>query len=112
MKFWELVSLFRDDRGQLQKVLQAHSDRKYADWLQDFAGIVSQQQREKLDAVVPKQLCEAVLSSHKGKLYKTGTKIRSYRMKSTDVEVSYLEVFRMFGGAFLEEVLEKGSAER
>ena len=53
MKFWELVSLFRDDRSQLQRILQMHFDGKYADWLQDFGNIVAQQQRKKLDEVMP-----------------------------------------------------------
>jgi hypothetical protein len=74
--------------------------------------IVSKQQREKLDAVVPYELCEAALKFHKGKLYRNGSHVRAYRLNSSDAEVSYLEVFRLYGAQFLEEVLEKGSAKR
>ena len=112
MKFWELTSICRDEPDLLAKVLHGYSDQKYANWLDDMANIVSQQQREKLDAVVPHELCEAVLKPHKGKLYKNGPHVRANRLNPTDAEVSYFEVFSLFGAQFLEEVLEKGSAKR
>ncbi|EEE35042.1 hypothetical protein RKLH11_4213 [Rhodobacteraceae bacterium KLH11] len=94
------------------KVLRDYSDQKYADWFDDMPNIVSQQQREKLDAVVPNDVIEAALRCHKGKLYESGMQIRTNRAYPTDTEVSYFEVFRMFGVNFLEDVLEKGSAKR
>ena len=112
MKFWELTSICRDEPDVLAKVLHDYSDQKYANWFNDMPNIVSQQQREKLDAVVPSDLCEVALKSHKGKLYRNGPQVRANRLKPSDLEVSYFEVFRMFGAQFLEEVLEKGSAKR
>ena len=111
MKFWELTSICRDEPDLLAKILRGYSDQKYADWLKDMSSIVSQQHREKLDAVVPSELCETALKSHKGKLYRNGSYIRANRLNPTDAEVSYFEVFRLFGAEFLEEVLEKGSAK-
>lgn len=112
MKFWELTSICRDEPDLLIEALRGYSDQKYADWFDDMPNIVSQQQREKLDAVVPSELCEAALKFHKGKLYKSGSQVRTNRADPSDAEVSYIEVFRMFGANFLEEVLEKGSAKR
>lgn len=112
MKFWELTSILRDEPDLLKKALLDYPDQRYADWFGDMQNVVSQQQREKLDAVMPNELCEAALKSHKGKLYKTGSQVRTNRTNPSEAEVSYFEVFRMFGGDFLEEVLEKGSARR
>jgi hypothetical protein len=112
MKFWELTSVFRENESQLHAILQAYGDRRYADWLQDISSIVSLQQREKLDAIVPNELCVAALKCHKGKLYQAGAQVRSFRLNASDEEISYFEVFRLYGGDFLEEVLEKGSAKR
>ncbi|WP_295512708.1 hypothetical protein [uncultured Sulfitobacter sp.] len=112
MKFWELTSICRDEPDLLAKVLRGYSDQKYANWLDNMPNIVLQQQREKLDAVVPHELCEAALKPHKGKLYKNGPHVRKNRLNPSDTEVSYFEVFRLFGAQFLEEVLEKGSAKR
>ncbi|MEV4313387.1 hypothetical protein [Actinocrispum sp. NPDC049592] len=50
-----------------------------------------------------------VLSGSKLELYEAADTIRSCRFGPADRVISAVEVYRRFGGGFLEDVLEKGS---
>ncbi len=109
MKFWELISVCRDQPERLKRVLQAHQETQLLEWIENINDIVSRQDRSVLDGVVDDFVCIAVLSEHAGVLYQATNYLRTYPIEN-EVELSFLEVFKKYGGSIIEETLEKGIA--
>ena len=115
MKFWELVSIFESYPDLLPVALIA---TEYKDWLTNFDKLVRNQDRLKLDHLMPDNVCRSALSSHPGrlKLYTDGH-LRGYDLYAQGgdnlafTEMTYLEIYQKFGGSVIEDVLEKGSAK-
>ena len=119
MKFWQLSSVLRDQKKLLNEALNG---TVYGDWLEDISRLCAEQDREKLDSVMPDLLCRKVLSLHPRKLYLYPDNcLRSYqqyeekwfklvRKRVECEELSFVSVYEKFGGSILEDVLEKGSA--
>jgi len=112
MKFWQLVSIFRDDIPSLENALKEPKWSKYFDWFKDFDPLVRSQDREVLDAIVPKELVEPLLEASELKFC---IRNRSLILWSDEIEcenpLSALEVYRRFGADAMEDVLEFGSKE-
>ncbi len=62
--------------------------RTYLEWFQDLSRLVDEQHRDKLDAELPDELCEHVLSESKLELYESADIIRGYRLDPTDRVIS------------------------
>lgn len=107
MKFWELVSIFRDRPELLRRVLAQDRWRKYFAYLQDFDFLVMCQDRAALDEVIPEDLArEAMAASglwyhvQNNNLYECGPEAEG--------AMSGLVAYNRFGGTVLEDVREKG----
>ena len=109
MKFWELYSICRQHEHLFEQALTESENKLYLKWLQDIENICKTQQRDKLDAILPESICISTLSKYPERLYESSDRIRSYKFNEEDIECSYIEIYQKYGGAFLEEVLEKGS---
>jgi len=118
MKFWEMVSAFRDQKTILERVLR--SPRWQPDFwekYQNFERLVERQDRQILDAFVPIELSREIatechelkfhFNSEKGVLHKL---VSGRVPDGTHIVMTVLEVHDQFGGSIIEEVLEKGSA--
>jgi len=118
MKFWEMVSAFRDQKTVLENVLrspkwQAEFWKKY----QEIGQLTKRQDRQILDALVPVELSREIAAQclemkfhfnpQKGTLHKLARKTDS---DNKHIVMTALEVHDQFGGSIIEEVLEKGSA--
>lgn len=110
MKFWELVSVCRERPNILDQVILAEKWPEFYEWYSNYNSLVREQDRKKLDTVIPDALAEEVLSKIPEVLYRSGDHLCSYPLGENS-EVSYLEVYHKFGGSIIEEVLEKGSAK-
>jgi hypothetical protein len=119
MKFWEMVSAFRDQDTVLEKVLrsprwQAEFWEKY----QEFNWLTEKQDRQVLDAFVPVELSREIaaqclemkfhFSPEEGTLYRL---VRERDSDNKNIVMTALEVHDEFGGSVIEEILEKGSAK-
>lgn len=109
MKFWELTSVMWSERRALETSLIKPEWDRYYEWYLNYDRLVDEQDREKLDAIVPDKLVSEILSQSKQTFFQGEGWLRSYRFAKDDEEVSALAVFEKFGGRALDEVLEKGS---
>lgn len=99
----------RSERQVLEGCLVKPRWAKYYEWYLNYARIVGEQDREKLDAIIPNELVSSILSNSKQKFYLNENQLRSYRFTDDDYELSALDVFERCGGGALDEVLERGS---
>ena len=118
MKFWEMLSAFRDQKTVLEKVLrspkwQAEFWKKY----QEIDQLTKRQDRQILDALIPVELSREIAAQclemkfyfnpQEGTLHKLARKTDS---DNKYIVMTALEVHDQFGGSIIEEVLEKGLA--
>ena len=117
MKFWELVSAFREEPEILSEVLGKEKwRRQYHHLFLNFDSLVQIQDREALDAPVPLELSREIAKLFSGKFYYYPEKniIRNADVDRIPDEqriiLSALEVHEKFGGSVIEEIFEYGSA--
>ncbi|SRR6266545_1012951 len=110
MKFWELESVCRGQPDLMERLADRPEWAVYLDWYQDFDALVDQQDREKLDAIVPDKACVHVLARSRTMLYEGDAHIRTRRCEPTDRTVSMVDILTRYGGTFLEDVMEFGLA--
>ncbi|WP_373552268.1 hypothetical protein [Haliscomenobacter sp.] len=113
MKFWELISAFRSEKDIVEIILGKPQWKEYGGYFQNFSSLVKEQNRAILDQQLPYELITEVYQMSKLKFYLYGTNLRSTKLLGDDnfEELSSLEVFLKYGGACIEEVLEKGSLD-
>jgi hypothetical protein len=87
---------------------------EWADWLgwhRDFARLVREQDRAKLDFELPDDASVHVLSGSGRKYYLANDHVRVRATGADDRELSAVDVFRTYGGSVLEDVNESGLAK-
>jgi hypothetical protein len=117
MKFWELTSILSGEKGPLEATLKMKRWRKYDEWYQNFPQLVREQDRVKLDAILPESLVKTALREANLKYYvdeisdPSGTILRSRRANDKDIELSALPAYEKYGAVAIEDALEKGSTK-
>ena len=111
MKFWELVSAFRNERNILAAVFAEQPEHQFSAHYANFDTLVARQERDVLDAAVPDDLVSLVAtrSSQTFSLSGDGT-LRSAQRTLDGQILSAIDVVNRFGGSVIEEVHERGSA--
>jgi hypothetical protein len=112
MRFWELISIMRTDTEALQSLLRDERWVEHRQWYSDIRRLVCEQDRKILDSVVPEELARSAMavSSHRFQL-RNGY-LYPYQVGDAPVAyVSALDIYLLFGGAAIEEALEKGSVK-
>ena len=116
MKFWEVLSAFRDRQDVLQEVFSRDEWRDvYLESYTNWDELVRNQDRTILDAPVPVELSREIASRFDERfVFDPHTRILQSSthpvVDSLDgLEMSALEVHDRFGGSVIEEVLEYGS---
>jgi hypothetical protein len=117
MRFWELMSAFRDWPDLLRAVLASEPWRRdYLDLHARFHQLVGRQDRCMLDAPIPLALSREVASRCPQRfVYDPASRQLCLAEPSSPgaagpVEMTALEVHDRFGGSVIEEVFEKGCA--
>lgn len=108
MKFWQLGSICRERPDILRQVLQMDRWKCYYDVYLEFDELVNQQRRDIIDQILPSDLVIAVLEQETTQLYISGGYLRVRPFGDQNETVTFLTVYKQFGGEVLEEVLEKG----
>ncbi|GIF99143.1 hypothetical protein [Catellatospora citrea] len=104
MKLWELVSVCRSEPHLVDRL----GDR--AEWAVhlDRARRAGELTRDQLDQELPDEACAHVLEASSLVLWLGGGYVRLSDPGSGGVSLSAAEVFRRYGGRFLEDVCEYG----
>jgi hypothetical protein len=118
MKFWEVLSAFRDRQDILQAVLSSERWRDpYHAWLQNKDELIRSQNRAVLDSLVPFELSRQIAAQFDHEfLYSPGSgnlqsAAGAVSQEPTAIRMTALEVLDRFGGAVIEEVFEFGSVK-
>lgn len=113
MKFWQFISLFRDEESLLELVLKEPQWALYCQWYSDFEQHARNRNLFVLDAEMPDELCRHALRLSRKRFYIRGDHLDLYmpgeRILPTHRGMTAIEAFDRFGGTVLEEVFEKGS---
>ena len=109
MKLWQLTAVCRPDSAALFATLSKPEWSEFAFDLERYNKAIDEQDRGFLDQVIPPELVEDVLQKTTGHIYFDGEQLRSHQFSKSDQLLSFVEAYRRYGGAALEEVLEKGS---
>lgn len=111
MRFWQLNSICRNYNviTQLEAQLEKSSWGELYQWHLDFDNLVDKQDREKLDYLLPEKLCISVLSLIPKKIYRSDNNLRADKLLSPCKEMTFVEIYKLYGGEVLEDIIEKGS---
>jgi hypothetical protein len=110
VKFWELGSVCRAEPQLMERLADNPAWATYLEWLRDFARIVNEQDRGKLDSPVPLAACKHVLAGSRIRYFMSGGYLRMVRAGPSDRVLSAVEVLELYGGSLLEDVREYGLA--
>lgn len=111
MKFWQLVSVCREQSKILRETLDAPQWAEYLELYNNFDDLVKNQVRKKLDLLVPDELVIDTLKRYNKIFYISEGYLRLHPFGSQNLEITMLEVFCQYGGDYIEEVMEKGSVK-
>ncbi|MCE9556839.1 MAG: hypothetical protein K8T91_26120 [Planctomycetes bacterium] len=111
MKFWQLVSIFRDDESTLKQLFMNPEWKQYLDWYNGYDGHVFKQNRQILDAEVSPSLAENAMRQCKLKfvVWEGYLKMCDPKKKLPPDALDAIDVFKRYGGDAIEDTLEYGS---
>lgn len=111
MKFWQLVSIARDDANLIARVASTRPAWESFRLLSiRFSELVIAQDRVALDSVVDTEFAVAVLAEIRQPLYLSSDNwLRSWRLHSDDQELRAVEAFNRYGADVVEATFEKGA---
>ncbi len=113
MRLWELISAFRSSGISLESLVHSATwNSPYGEYFDRFDELVKSQNRDILDSLVPVELSHAASQLCNDLIFtidETGNIRRRGQSKSLDTEYSAAYIHDYFGGAVIEEILEKGS---
>lgn len=114
MKFWQLLSIAREEKNGHELILRIASTRpnwKRYEWLVgNFSSLVDAQDRDALDSIVDTDFVVAVLGEIRQNLYLSSDNwLRSWQFNPEDQVISVLDAFTRYGTDAVDEAFEKGS---
>jgi hypothetical protein len=114
MKFWELISLFREEIEVLEKGLAEKKWHEFQDMFYDYDFLIQSSGRDLLDKIVPNELIMK-LATQSQQLFSLDTKERILR-KNLNTQglinnevLSMLFVIENYGYEALDELEQHGS---
>ena len=111
MKFWQLESVCSAEPHLMDRLGARPEWAEWLGWHENFARIVREQDRAKLDFELPDDVCIHVLSGSERKYFLADDHVRVRRTGADDRELSAVDVFHTYGGSILEDVNEAGLAK-
>jgi hypothetical protein len=110
VKFWQLESVCSTEPHLMDRLGARPEWAEWLGWHENFARIVREQDRAKLDFELPNEVSIHVLSGSERKYFLASDYVRVRRSGPDDRELSAVDVFHTYGGSILEEVNEAGLA--
>jgi hypothetical protein len=113
MKFWQLLSIFRDEDSVLLSTFSQKKWKKYFDHYREIESIVSNRRRDMLDAQIDNELLTEVGSKSKKVVFLSDSKnkIYSYENGSAKIKIPISKGIEMFPHDAIEEVFEKSESD-
>jgi hypothetical protein len=119
MKFWEVVSAFRDEPDILATVFGSDKWRsQYFELFSHFGEFENEQRRDVMDMLLPLELTREIAANcHKKRFWHDPSRqeLRAadegFLLPGRYIEMTALEVHDRFGGSMIEEVCEYGSVQ-
>ena len=109
MKFWQLVSIFRNDPSALEAFVEERG-QPFPGWLRDFNHHVKAQNRAILDAELSERFCLEALGVSALKFEVKDGYLQQYDGRNPATNwLSAPEAFEAYGANAIGEVLERGS---
>jgi hypothetical protein len=118
MKFWETMSAFRGDEKALREIFE--NERWWTPYFQmysNFNALLEKQRRDVLDILLPIELTREIAARYNKEIFHFYPEKLLLRCAGVNdppdkdcIEMTALEVHDRFGGSFIEEVFEYGSA--
>lgn len=111
MKFWQLMSIFRDEQDLLFNTFSKNQWNKYLEFYNSYENLVFEQNRTVLDSLIESELLEeiALLSKKAVYLLEYENKIFSYYVANS-LKISIERAIQLFSHNSIEEVFEKSEA--
>jgi hypothetical protein len=109
MKFWELMSVCRDEPKLLDHLADSPDWAEYAAWWRNERELIINQDRAKLDHQLSDDVCRHVLAGSDVRYRIIHGHVRCVPRDSEGQTYSAVEIYDRFGGSTLEEVKEFGS---
>ena len=109
MKFWELVSVCREEPELLQRLSGNPAWAQYLAWAADFDRLVQTQDRSTLDSEVSDDAARHVLAGSRATYFLSNGYLRTNRLDPGDQTMNSVDVFDRYGGSLLEDVNERGA---
>jgi hypothetical protein len=109
LKFWELMSVCRDEPKLLELLADSPHWAEYAAWWRNERELIINQDRAKLDHQLPDDVCRHVLAGSDVRYRITHGHVRCAVNDSDEQTYSAVEIYDWYGGGALEEVKEFGS---
>jgi hypothetical protein len=106
----QLISVCRTEPHLLERLADNPEWSIFLEWNRSVKELVRRQDREKLDAQVPDEAVLHVLEASRAKYHVSKGYVRVRRLGPDDQVLSSVEVVRMYGSSFLEDVNEYGLA--
>jgi hypothetical protein len=112
MKFWQVTSIFRDEKEIIESEFQKEEWKFYLSIYKNLELIIKHQQREFLDMQIDNILLKNICVRSKKNIYFSinDRTIYSYHNEDTNKKFSISEAIDLFAHDAIEEVFEKTSA--
>ncbi len=112
MKFWQLMTIFRDETKIIEDEISKKEWVVYLDLYKNHEFIVRHQIRNLLDMKVDEVLIKNIGTKSKKKIYCTSDNctLYSYKNRDTDKEFTMSEAIDLFDHDIIEEVFETSYA--
>ena len=109
MRFWQLLSIFRDEEGVLKQELNVPRWRKYYQYILNIDSLVRSQNRDVLDLEVDHELLKNVFTKSKKNVFYSAKdqKIYSYSNIDANLRISVVDAIDLFEHDSIEEAFEK-----
>jgi len=109
MKFWQLISIFRNEENIIKEELLKDNWKIYLSIYENYEFIVKNQKREFLDIQVDEELLRTICKKSKKIIFYAtrSQELYSYENKDTDSKITLAEAVESFDHNSLEEVFEK-----
>lgn len=112
MKFWQLLTIFRDEEDKLEKAFKSTESHEYLDLFLNRKELILKNNRSKLDTIISYPILKLICINSNKRIYFSSFKKTLYSYKSgfADSMIPIVEAIDLFDHDSIEEVFEKSES--